>query len=66
MTPEHKAAILAHCLWMAELDPDYATWAAGWYEANEPVLLKNLEAKVRQEIARRPSACASPCAQPAA
>ena len=52
MDAEHKASILAHCLWMAQTDPEYATWAAGWYEKNEPALLKNLQAKVRQEIER--------------
>lgn len=57
MTPEqHKQSILAHCLWMAERDPEYAIWAAGWYEANQPQLLANLlanlQAKVRQEIRR--------------
>ena len=54
MTPdEHKARILAHCLWMAELDPEYAIHAAGWYEANQPWLLTNLQAKVRQEVRRQ-------------
>jgi hypothetical protein len=52
MDLEHKQAILAHCLWMAKLDPDYAVWAAGWYERNEPALLKNLQAKVQQEVRR--------------
>ena len=57
MTPdEHKALILAHCLWMAQLDPEYAIHAAGWYEANQPWLLKNLQAKVRQAVRR---ACAA-------
>lgn len=59
MTSEHKAEILRHCLWMAERDPDYAIWAAGWYEKNEPVLLANLQGRVRQEIAR---STASQCA----
>lgn len=60
MTPtEHKAEILRHCLWMAERDPAYAAWAAGWYEALEPVLLKNLQRKVQQEI-RRASAALTP------
>lgn len=61
MTPEHKAEVLRHCLWMAERDPEYAVWAAGWYEANEPDLLRNLQAKVQQEVARAhqsSSACA--------
>lgn len=53
MTPEHKQSILAHCLWMAEIDKDYALWAAEWYERNEPLLLKNLLPKVRQEIRRK-------------
>lgn len=52
MTPEHKAEVLCHCLWMAERDAEYAIWAAGWYEANEPELLRNLKAKVQQEVAR--------------
>lgn len=53
MTPEHKADVLRHCLWMAERDPEYAVWAAGWYEGNEPELLRNLQAKVQQEVRRR-------------
>lgn len=59
MTPEHKAEILRHCLWMVERDPTYAVWAARWYEERQPALLKNLEAKVRQDVARR-SASTSP------
>lgn len=51
----HKAEILRHVLWMATLDPEYAVWAAGWYERNEPVLLKNLRAKVEQEVRRASS-----------
>ena len=53
MTPdEHKATILAHCLRFAQIDPEAAIHAAGWYEANQPWLLKNLQAKVRQAVAR--------------
>lgn len=52
MTPEHKQSILAHCLSMARVDPEYAVWAAGWYERNEPALLKNLQAKVEQAVGR--------------
>jgi hypothetical protein len=37
---------------MAERDPEYAIHAAGWYEANQPWLLKNLQAKVRQAVRR--------------
>lgn len=51
----HKAEILRHCLWMAQVDPEYAIWAAAQYEARNPVLLKNLEAKVRQEVRRSAS-----------
>lgn len=47
-----KQEVLRHCLWMAAFDPDYAIWAAGWYEENEKWLLTNLQAKVKQEIAR--------------
>lgn len=61
MTPaEHKAATLAHCLRMAEVDPAYAMWAADWYERNEPWLLANLRRKVEQEIKRRRAADADP------
>ena len=49
---ERKHELLVHCLWMATLDPDYAIWAAGQYEKNEPWLLENLQAKVRQEVRR--------------
>lgn len=59
MDAGHKAEILAHCLLMAERDPDYAIWAAGWYEANEPELLRNLLAKVRQEVRRAAQARAA-------
>lgn len=52
MTPEHKAAILQHLLDFARIDPEAAIWAAGWYEQNEPALLANLQAKVRQAVAR--------------
>lgn len=53
MTPsEHKAAILAHCLWFASIDPKAAIYAAGWYETNEPDLLRNLQAKVKQAVTR--------------
>jgi hypothetical protein len=52
VTPEHKAKVLQHCLWMAQTDPDYAIWAAGWYEQLQPKLLENLQAKVRQEVKR--------------
>ena len=52
MTPEHKAEILRHCLWMAERDPEYAIHAAGWYEANQPWLLTNLRRKVEQAVRR--------------
>lgn len=66
MTLEHKARILAHCLWMAERDPEYAVWAAGWYETNEPELLRNLQAKVQQEITRAARPSSSACAPAAA
>lgn len=60
-TPEqHKAEILAHCLWMATLDPEYAKWAAEQYERREPVLMKNLAAKVAQEV-KRSTKSSSPC-----
>ena len=49
----HKESILSHVLRIAEVDPEYATWAAGWYESNQPDLLKNLQAKVQQSIKRR-------------
>ena len=53
MTPnEHKALILAHCLRFARIDPEAAIHAAGWYEANQPWLLKNLQAKVEQAVRR--------------
>lgn len=52
MTPDHKARILAHCLDFARIDPQAAIHAAGWYEQNEPYLLANLQAKVRQAVAR--------------
>lgn len=52
MYAEHKAATLAHCLRIAAVDPEYAIWAAGWYETNAPWLLTNLQAKVQQEVAR--------------
>ena len=45
--------MLAHCLWMAQFDPDYALWAAAEYERRSAGGLRNLEAKVRQEIARK-------------
>lgn len=51
-TAEHKQALLRHCCWMAELDPDYAIWAAQDYESRNPALLLNLERKVRQHVAR--------------
>ena len=51
MTPdEHKALILAHCLRFAQIDPEAAIHAAGWYEANQPWLLKNLRRKVEQAV----------------
>jgi hypothetical protein len=60
MTPaEFKPFILAHCLRIAKVDPEYANWAAAWYERNQPELLKNLHAKVEQEI-KRSSASPSP------
>lgn len=64
MTPDHKQEVLRHCLWMAESDPEYAVWAAGWYEANEPELLRNLQAKVQQEVerVRRSSSACAPAA----
>lgn len=49
---EHKQFLLAWCLEMAERDPEYAIWAAGDYEAKQPWLLKNLQAKVQQEVRR--------------
>lgn len=49
---ERKQAVLAHCLWMAQFDADYAQWAAAEYEKLMPWLLTNLAAKVRQEIRR--------------
>lgn len=51
-TAEHKQALLRHCCWMADLDPDYAIWAANDYESKNPALLLNLERKVRQHVAR--------------
>lgn len=51
----HKRKTLAHCLQFVETDPDYALWAAGEYERTAPWLLTNLQAKVRQAIARRNS-----------
>lgn len=48
-----KQDMLAHCLWMAQFDPDYALWAAAEYERRSAGGLRNLEAKVRQEIARK-------------
>jgi hypothetical protein len=48
----HKQFILTWCLQMAQVDPEYAVWAAGWYESNQPHLLKNLKAKVEQEVRR--------------
>lgn len=61
MTPdEHKAATLAHCLRIAAVDPEYAVWAAGWYEENEPQLLANLRRKVEQHVKRASSATPAP------
>lgn len=48
----HKAAILKHCLWMAERDPDYAIAAAEWYERNDPTILRNLKRVVKREVSR--------------
>lgn len=50
---EHKQRMLKHCLWMSEMDEDYAVWAADRYESDNPIVLKNLGAKVRQEISRK-------------
>jgi hypothetical protein len=52
----HKQQLLAHCLELAKLDPAYALTAAAWYETNEPQLLLNLAAKVRQELRRAEAA----------
>ena len=61
MTAEFKQSILAHCLRIAEVDPQYASWAAGNFEAMCPELLRNLKAKVDQEI-RRSSSLSAPSA----
>lgn len=50
---EFKAKTLAHCLALAERDPEYALWAAQQYEAMCPWCLKNLAAKVQQELRRK-------------
>ena len=61
---KHKANILAHCLGMAVWDEALAYSAAAWYEKNEPWFLKNLEAKVRQEVRRKKAASADEGAAP--
>lgn len=65
MTPDRKQEVLAHCLWMAARDPEYAIWAAGWYEANEPELLVNLQAKVQQEVKRASASSSTSAPAPA-
>lgn len=49
---DRKHQLLAHCLALAKLDPEYAVTAAQFYEALEPWLLENLTAKVKQELRR--------------
>ena len=50
---EQKASILAHCLWMSELEPAYAIKAAKWYERMLPWLVPGLEATIREAVQRR-------------
>jgi hypothetical protein len=64
MTPDHKAAILQHLLKFARIDPEAAIHAAGWYEAGQPYLLANLQAKVRQEARRAERDASLPVAGP--
>jgi hypothetical protein len=52
MTDPYRTRMLAHCLALAAIGEPNAIEAAGWYERNEPQILQNLQAKVRQELAR--------------
>lgn len=54
MTPDYKQQLLEHCIRFARIDREAGLAAADWYEAQRPWLLKNLRAKVEQEL-RRPS-----------
>ena len=47
---------LAHCLWMARLDPAYARKAAKWYALT--LEIPELVARLETEL-RKPSSCTS-------
>lgn len=49
--PTYRQRMLRHCLSMAKSDPEYAQWAAAWYEKNQPQELEGLAAKVEQTVA---------------
>lgn len=47
---ERRKEVLAHCLLFLERDPEYAMYAADWYEKNEPWSLDGLGQRVRREV----------------
>jgi len=68
--PTYRQRMLRHCLWMAKSDPEYAQWAAAWYEKHQPQELEGLARKVeqtvaewREKVAARQSASPSPAPQ---
>jgi hypothetical protein len=46
----HRQQLLAHCLWMHGIAPDYALGAAGRYESDSQGALKGFSAEVRRAI----------------
>lgn len=63
--PTYRQKMLARCMsFMQAGDPAYARHAASWYEANEPLDLHGLRARVDRDIERM-SALSSPAPQSA-
>lgn len=49
----HRQRMLRHCLWLANVDQQYAKWAAGQYEQQSHGVLDGLHARVVQTIDKR-------------
>ena len=51
--PTYRRQMLDHCMAFAIAgDPDYARYAASWYEANQPLELIGLRERVDRDIER--------------
>lgn len=50
----HRAQLLAHCLWMHEIVPEYARTAASGYERNSAGALTGLSAEFKAAVAAQP------------